>query len=153
MIPSPELSVRTVEQDSGDFVHLTTMLTAELDERYPGLSEDGPPPKHDLVAAVVAYLGESPVGCGALRELAPGIGEVKRMFVVPEARRTGAARRILAALEDAGLSRGYSRVRLGSGIRQPEALRLYESSGYQRIPLFGEYEGASLCVCYEKGLT
>jgi uncharacterized Zn finger protein (UPF0148 family) len=47
---------------------------------------------------------------------------------------------------------GYSAVRLGSGARQPEALALYESCGYCRIPLFGEYQGGTLCVCYEKAL-
>ena len=74
------------------------------------------------------------------------------MFVLPEARGRGVARRMLAALEAQARALGYSAVRLGSGLRQPEALALYESGGYVRIPLFGEYEGADVCVCYEKSL-
>jgi putative acetyltransferase len=88
----------------------------------------------------------------ALRELEPGVGEIKRMFVLPHVRRLGAGRRMLELLEARGRALGYPAVRLGSGARRPEALALYESCGYRRIPLFGEYEGAELCVCYEKAL-
>lgn len=145
--------VRLVECDSPDFAVLVSALDAELEDRYPGLSADEPPPAQDLLVAVVAYSDDVPVGCGALRELEPGVGEIKRMFVVPEARRLGAARRMLEVLEARARELGYTVVRLGSGVRQPEALALYESFGYCRTPLFGEYEGANLCVCYEKTLV
>lgn len=145
-------SVHLVDLDSPDFTALVSALVAELDERYPGLSDEEPPPR-DLLVAVVAYSGDAPVGCGALRELEPEVGEIKRMFVVPEARGHGVARRMLEELEAQGRVLGYSALRLGSGVRQPEALALYESCGYRRIPLFGDYEGAELCVCYEKPLT
>lgn len=143
--------VRLVEVDSPDFAVLASALVEELDERYPGLSEEEPPPQ-DLLVVVVAYDGDAPVGCGALRELEPGVGEIRRMFVLPEARGQGAARRILDTLEAHGRLMGYSSMRLGSGVRQPEALALYESSGYRRIPLYGDYAGADLCVCYEKAM-
>lgn len=144
--------VRLVDCDSPDFSALLSTFAAELELRYPGLGTDGPPLAQDLLVAVVAYSGDVPVGCGALRELESGVGEIKRMFVVPEARRLGAARLMLETLESHGRGLGYSAVRLGSGVRQPEALALYESCGYRRIPLFGEYEGGALCVCYEKAL-
>jgi putative acetyltransferase len=144
--------VRLVECDSPDFVALVSALDSELEARYPGLSEDAPAAAQDPLVAVVAYCSDTPIGCGALRELEPGVGEIKRMFVLPEARGLGAARGMLEVLERQGRALGYSAVRLGSGVRQPEALALYESSGYRRIPLFGEYEGAELCVCYEKAL-
>lgn len=150
--PARDHVVRLVEPDSADFVALVAALDAELDARYPGLSADAPPPAHDLLVAVVAYGGDTPLGCGALRELEPGVGEVKRMYVLPEARGLGVARGMLEALESRARALSYPVVRLGSGVRQPEALALYESSGYRRIPLFGEYEGADLCVCYEKSL-
>jgi putative acetyltransferase len=149
---SPDLVVRFVACDAADFVGLVSALDAELEERYPGLGEDEPSTMQDLLVAVLAYRGDTPVGCGALRELEPGVGEIKRMFVVSGARRLGAARRMLEALEARALILGYSALRLGSGVRQPEALALYESAGYRRIPLFGEYEGAEVCVCYEKVL-
>ena len=152
MSESEDLEVRLVSCDSPDFATLTAALDAELDDRYVGLSEDGPPSPDDLLVAVVAYSDDVPVGCGALRELEPGVGEIKRMFVLPEARRLGVGRRMLEVLEAQGRELGYSAVRLGSGIHQPEALALYESCGYQRIPPFGEYEDATVCVCYEKAL-
>jgi len=106
--------VRLVECDSPDFAVLVSTLDAELEDRYPGLSTDGPPPAQDLLVVVVAYSGDAPVGCGALRELEPGVCEIKRMFVLPEARRLGAARRMLEVLEARGRALGYSAVRLGS---------------------------------------
>lgn len=152
MVSLSGLAIRSVKIDSPDFTTLVATLVAELDDRYPGLSEHEPLGANDLVEAVVAYSGSAPVGCGALRELEPGVAEIKRMFVVPEGRRSGAARRMLQVLEARGRELGYSAVRLGSGVRQPEALALYESSGYRPIPPFGEYQGAPLCVCYEKTL-
>ena len=46
--------------------------------------------------------------------------------------------------------RGFSKVRLETGQRQPEAIGLYESSGYAIIPAFGEYVGDPFSVCFEK---
>lgn len=152
MTASSEHVVRLVDSDAPDFIALVSGLDAELEDRYPGLNADGPPPVQDMLVAVVAYVDGIAVGCGGLRELEPGIGEIKRMFVLPEARGRGLARRILGLLEERGRTLGYSSLRLGSGVRQPEALALYESSGYSRIPLFGDYEGADVCVCYEKAL-
>lgn len=152
MAPRSDCIIRSVACGSPDFTALATALDAELEGRYPGLGVDGPPAAQDLLVAVVAYRGGAPVGCGALRELEPGVGEIKRMYVVPEARRLGVARQMLEALETRARALGCSAVQLGSGVRQPEALALYESCGYRRMPLFGEYEGAALCVCYEKAL-
>jgi putative acetyltransferase len=148
-----DIVVRLVECGSPDFANLVSSLDAELEERYPKLSEEGPSTMQDLSVAVVAYSGDAPVGCGALRELERDVGEIKRMYVMPEARRLGVARRMLAVIEARARALCYSAVRLGSGVRQPEALSLYESCGYSRIPLFGEYEGTPLCVCYEKALV
>jgi len=148
-----DLDVRVVDRDSPDFTALVSAFEAELEERYPGISEDEPSSAPDFVIVVVAYRGEAPVGCGAVCELEARVGEVKRMFVVREARGLGAARSMLGVLEMQARALGYAVLRLGSGVRQPEALALYESSGYCRIPLFGEYiDGGEHCVCFEKAL-
>ncbi|MDY0087505.1 MAG: GNAT family N-acetyltransferase [Coriobacteriia bacterium] len=112
-----DLTVRLVEWDSPDFAALASALGAELGARYPGLGEDELSPAEDLAIAVVAYRGDTPIGCGALRELEPGVGEIKRLFVSSDARRLGVARRMLQALEAQGRASGYSALRLGSGIR------------------------------------
>src|SRR5262245_30616851 len=93
-----------------------------------------------------------PVGCGAVRLLEPGVGEVKRMFVRPEARRRGVARLVLVKLEETARERGLHTLRLETGTRQPEAIALYATHGYRPIPRFGEYADDAFSVCFEKVL-
>jgi GNAT superfamily N-acetyltransferase len=119
---------------------------------------------------VVAYLGGQPVGCGAVRPLvedaagrlvpvppehpgdATAIGEIKRMYTAPVARRRGVSRALLARLETEAVRLGYRRLQLETGDRQPEAIALYESAGYWRIPTYGQYKGDELSVCFAKDL-
>jgi uncharacterized protein (DUF952 family)/predicted GNAT family N-acyltransferase len=74
-----------------------------------------------------------PVCGGGVKRIGDGTAEIKRMFVIPEARTQGHARRLLAGLEDAARRLGYSHVRLDTGPEQPHAKRLYESAGYHEI--------------------
>jgi GNAT superfamily N-acetyltransferase len=78
--------------------------------------------------------------------------EVKRMFVEPDCRGRGIARRLLAELEECARRAGYSVARLETGVRQPEAIGLYESAGYRRIPNYGMYAGIADSACFEKSL-
>ena len=84
-------------------------------------------------AFVVGWEDGRAVAGGALKRLEPGVAEIKRMYVLPDARRRGHARRLLAALEDTARVLGYERVRLDTGARQPHARALYESAGFQPI--------------------
>jgi putative acetyltransferase len=79
--------------------------------------------------------------------------EVKRLFVDASARRLGVGRRMLRGLEDAARASGYRAIRLETGIEQPEAMALYESEGYERIPPYGPWKDSPRSVCYEKGIT
>lgn len=76
----------------------------------------------------------TPVCGGGVKRIGDGTAEIKRMYVAPEARTQGHARRLLAGLEDATRRLGYSQVRLDTGPEQPHAKRLYESAGYREIP-------------------
>jgi GNAT superfamily N-acetyltransferase len=78
------------------------------------------------------------VSVGGVKRLDDQTAEIKRMYVLPEARGRGAARALLAALEDAARELGYSRVRLDTGRDQPHARALYESAGYVEI---ADYNG------------
>lgn len=130
-------------------------LCAEMAERY------GTPPSpfsSDEVAVpgsvfFIAHLGDKPLGCGALRPLDLQTGEIKRMYVRPEGRRRGLARRLLRELEQRARDLGYRALRLETGIRQPEAQRLYESMGFERIAAFGPYIGNDTSVCFGKALS
>lgn len=103
-------------------------------------------------AFVIAWRDGCAVGCGALRALAPGVSEVKRMYVRPTARgmRVGAA--ILRALEHEARALGVHTLRLETGDRQPDAVRLYEREGFIAIPCFAPYAGQPWSRCFEKRL-
>jgi len=131
-------------------------LDDDLRARYPGIELHGLRPD-DLsdrrLVFLVAHASGEAIGCGAVRELEPGVGEVKRMFVQPSWRKRGVARQLLAALEARALERGDAMLRIETALRQPEAIALYRSSGYVDIPPFGEYIGNPFSVCFEKRLA
>lgn len=97
------------------------------------------------------------VGCGAVQAFGPDTehpddGEVKRMYVAPSARGRGFARALLTALEAAARSAGHPVLRLSTGHLQPEAIALYESSGYTRVTPWGKYMDQPGVRCYAKSL-
>jgi GNAT superfamily N-acetyltransferase len=130
--------------DSGDGGRLEAAMRAEVEALYVGLdmtSAEMPKagaaelnPPHGVF--LVGYAGDRAVCCGGIKTLEPGICELKRMYVVPEARGTGVSRALLAALEDRARALGFHTARLDTGPRQPAAQRLYESAGYAAIPNF-----------------
>jgi putative acetyltransferase len=134
---------------------LRTAQEVELDARY-GIDnhEPGPPPSGDNISYfVVATHNDVAVACGALRRLDGSSAEIKRMYVVPQARGSGVAGAVLKALEDAATERGWTTLRLETGTLQPDAQRFYRRAGYHEIPLFGSYVGSELSVCFERQLS
>ena len=75
------------------------------------------------------------------------------MYVVPAARRTGVARVVLDEVEAEARRRGYRQLRLETGVRQPEAIALYQSAGFEPIPCWETYADAPLSRCLAKSLT
>ena len=73
---------------------------------------------------------------GGVKDLGDGSCEIKRMYVIPEARRKGYARELLVALEDAARELGYEIARLDTGPRQPSSERMYREAGYEPIHNF-----------------
>ena len=105
----------------------------------------------DGIFLVVRQAGE-PLACGGYRRIATDTAEIKRMYVRPQARGKGLARLVLARLEEAASAAGYSQLWLETGLAQPEAMALYESSGYRRIAPFGQFAWAPDQRCYGKVL-
>jgi GNAT superfamily N-acetyltransferase len=110
-------------------------------------------------AFFVGYLDGRPVATGAWRRrtdvLVDGTSltaEVKRMYVAPRARGRALARAMLAHLEDTAREAGAEVMVLETGLRQPEAIALYESSGYLPIAGFGYYKDAPLSRCLARSL-
>jgi pyrrolidone-carboxylate peptidase/GNAT superfamily N-acetyltransferase len=156
------VTVRRHDFQDGVARALISALNAELSGRYPEEGATHFRLDADEVAAgrgafVVAFDGEGrPVGCGAVRRIALGsgadAGEVKRMYVVPEARGRGVGAAVLAALEAEARALGLRRLVLETGERQPEALALYRRAGFADIPRFGAYLQSALSVCLGKTL-
>jgi GNAT superfamily N-acetyltransferase len=84
-----------------------------------------------------------PVCGGGVKRLDDDTAEIKRMYVVPAARRQGLARVLLGALEDAARDLGYTTARLDTGPQQAYAQALYEASGYRAIDNFNANPVAS----------
>lgn len=99
---------------------------------------------------LLARIAGRPVGCGGIRRHDDDVAEIKRMYVVPEARRRGVAGVLLGALEAQARRLGHRAIVLETGLRQPEAVALYETHGYSRIPNYGPYADDSLVVSLEK---
>ncbi|HEX5269199.1 MAG TPA: GNAT family N-acetyltransferase [Gemmataceae bacterium] len=148
------LTIEAVSLGSADALLLIGRLNAELDRRF-GALQEGYNAANVLdpeCTFLVAYLDGRPVACGAFRSLGDGVVEVKRMFVEPDCRGRGIARRLLAELEERARRAGHATARLETGTRLHEAVGLYESAGYRRIENYGMYAGNPHSVCFEKSL-
>lgn len=87
---------------------------------------------------LLARLGGEAVGCGALKVQEQGFGELKRMWVAPQLRGLGLARRLLAALEAQAAAAGVRVLRLDTSRHLPEARALYIKSGYVEIAAYND---------------
>lgn len=121
------------------FAELSSRFRTGFDRNATGWSDvderDFVPPKGCLLVA--SLFGEA-VGCGALRTLAPGVGEIKRMWVAPTARGLGIARRVLHELERVARQRRLRAIRLDTNASLTEAQQLYRSLGYREIERFND---------------
>ncbi|MBK6991106.1 MAG: GNAT family N-acetyltransferase [Chitinophagaceae bacterium] len=110
--------------------------------------------KIDMIQnVVVAYAGDEPIGCGAVKEYSSDSMEVKRMYVPPQHRGKGIASIVLKELESWCKELGYKKCILETGKKQPEAIELYKKNGYIIIPNYGQYSTIANSVCFEKELT
>jgi GNAT superfamily N-acetyltransferase len=148
-----ELVTRRI--DDPEAAGLVDALLDDLAGRYGG--RDAFHPEPDALAPpdggfVVARLDGAPVGCGGFRRFADGVAEIKRMYVVPEARRRGIARAVLADLEARARALGYRSIQLETGTNQAEAMALYAESGYRPMVPYGHYRESPMSRCFEKDL-
>lgn len=101
-------------------------------------------------AFLVARVEGRAVGCGALVPMEDDIVEIKRMFVLPNERGHGIAKKILDGLQSLAQGFDYDRIRLETGTKQPESIALYGKSGFYRVPNFPPFENDSTALCFEK---
>jgi GNAT superfamily N-acetyltransferase len=161
------ITVTVEPYDGAVATALVQALLVDLNERYADVDDAEDPDDDDYLAEVtpamvrpplgtflVAWLDGTPAGCGALKPLDsdPTVGEIKRMYTAPSARRQGVSRRLLEHLERAAAELGYRRIQLETGLAQPEAMALYESHGWHRITPYGHYKHSPQSVCFAKDL-
>jgi len=101
---------------------------------------------------IIAYENELPIACGAIKQFSENTMEVKRMYTLAPYRGKGTASGVLIQLEKWAAEMNYSHCILETGIRQPDAIRLYGKNGYLPIPNYGQYAGVENSRCFEKAL-
>ena len=150
------ITVALVDGAAEDARGCLDAYAADLDARFPEGFD-----KTDLVrpeevtgeagAFFVACEEGRPMACGALRTLEPGVGEIRHVWVHPDARRLGLARRILTELERAAMEHDFTVVRLDTHAALTEAQAMYRASGYTEIPAYVDHVYAD--HWFEKRLT
>jgi len=156
------MNIRRVAFDHSDAIKLNDQVQAEYAVRYGDEGDVTPldPPmfRPPLGLYLIAYDSQGrPVATGGWRAqdendegYSDGDAELKRMYVVEEARGNGLARRILGALENDARESGRTRMVLETGNKQPEAIALYASSGYEPCVKFGHYRFHEDSRCFAK---
>ncbi|MFF7748762.1 GNAT family N-acetyltransferase [Streptomyces sp. NPDC007971] len=158
------MNIRRVRFDHPDAVKLNDEVQAEYHLRYGDGGDataldanDFDPPRGVYLIAYDEH--DRPVATGGWRlqdrneeGYEDGDAELKRMFVIDRMRGHGLARRILAALEEDARTAGRVRMVLETGTKQPEAIALYASSGYEPCAKFGYYRHYEESRCYAKQL-
>lgn len=146
--PVPDL--RPVTWDHADAATLRREMFTFNCERYPGLEERvaarGGYPAADarmgegILATLVAFRDGEAVGCASLRPTSDSVLELRTVFVRDTARRSGVARRLLAALEGVASEHGARALVLETGVRQAEAIGLYRALGYRPVLPFPPHD-------------
>ncbi|WBO68963.1 GNAT family N-acetyltransferase [Streptomyces camelliae] len=152
---SPDPSITAVAADDPRILRLVRDLDADLAARYPDEPCTGGAHIHPEIRFLLAEVDGRPVGCCAVQPFpSPDTAaELKRMYVVPQARGQGIAARLLAEAEHTAATLGHPEVRLETAVHQPEAIALYTRAGYTPIPNYPPYQDKTLSRCYAKPLS
>lgn len=151
------LDYKRVESDCKDFIMLSKELDKYLDRAIGGADKREKFREFNYLETMdyvlVAYLGNIPVGCGALRQYAADQVEIKRVFVKEEYRKNSIASRILNGLIHYAEECGYQEMLLETGEFLRESVRLYMQFGFQRICKYGAYVNIEESLCMGKKLN
>ncbi len=139
--------------DTPDAQALIAELEDHLASLYPNESRHGYSVEELLREEVAFFILREdgmPAGCGGVQIYGTEYGELKRMYVRPQFRGRALGKMVLNHLTAYVKKHGVELLRLETGIYQKEAIGLYEGSGFQRIPPFGEYKEDPLSLFLEK---
>ncbi len=149
-----------VPADDPDLRRLVADQFAEVEARYGDIDTHGfvQPPLHPATRWLLLRLPDgTAAGCVGVQPLAhtrPGspseVGEIKRLYVVPALRGHGLAQLLMTRAEAVAAAVGYTSLVLETGTRQPEAIALYERTGWEPAPPYGHYKDSPLTRCFRK---
>ncbi|WP_196895216.1 GNAT family N-acetyltransferase [Aureivirga marina] len=149
------IALKRTNSENKDFISLVKNLDKELAIR------DGD--EHDfyhqfngidtIKYVVLAYENGNPLGCGAIKQYDSKTMEIKRMFTKLESRGKGVASKILLELEKWAKELSFEKCILETGLKQPEAIALYEKQGYKVISNYGQYAEVENSRCFEKQIN
>ena len=151
LLKNKMITLKRTTSDNADF----QFLTQEFDNYLIDIDGD----EKDFFAqynqiylehVVVCYINEKAVGCGAFKEYEPKVAELKRMFVVPEARGSGIASTVIQELENWITELKYTTCILETSNQLVNAIALYTKFGYQIIPNYGQYADVKSSICMKK---
>jgi GNAT superfamily N-acetyltransferase len=148
------ITLKRTDSEDPDFISLVRLLDAELaivdGDEHTFYSQFN---KIDSIKyVVVAYHDSAPMGCGAVKSYSEQVMEIKRMFVLSDARKKGIASGVLNELEKWSKELGAVKCILETGKRQTDAVSLYTKNSYRPIANYGQYAGVENSLCFEKEL-
>ena len=148
------MELRFVEADNRNFRMLTERLDAyyrevvgEVQLRYAAVNRP-----QNFACLGVVYEAETPIACGCWKAVDDEAAEIKRIYVLPEHRRKGAAKLVIRAMEENIAASGRRRVVLETARTNGDSAALYLSLGYRETDYYGSPAGAENCRCFEKDL-
>lgn len=150
-----KIKVVYTTSENPDFIFLYNTFDAFLWERYPELKTDYW--QNNLIEfnpnVVMLYLNDKPVGCGCFKKYNNTTAELKRMFVLPEARGLGLAQLIIKEVENKAIEQGFEVLILETLYKQIEAITLYQKVGFKIIDNYEPYVGNTNSVCMSKNIN
>lgn len=153
------MQIQALDPHSPAALSLLAQSDAYMAALYPSESnhlEDPQALAQPQVRFIGVWLAEWLAGCAAVKVVQDddgAYGEIKRVFVQPHFRGRGISKVLMEELETHLRAQGIELARLETGVHQPEALKLYETLGYDRRTPFGRYTDDPLSVFMEKKLT
>lgn len=149
-----QIKLKRADSGDSDFIALVRLLDEDLavrdGEDHAFYSQFNKITK--IRHVIIAVSNGDAIGCGAIKEFSPDTAEIKRMYVVPNARNRGVASQILRELEQWAKELSFKKCVLETGKRQPEAISLYMRNGYERIANYGQYAGVENSLCFAKNI-
>jgi GNAT superfamily N-acetyltransferase len=150
-----KIKVVHTTSENPDFIFLYKTFDTFLWERYPELKTNYW--SNNIIEynpnVVIVYLKNKAVGCGCFKKYNDTTAELKRMFVLPEARGLGLAQLIIREIENKAIEKGFEVLILETLYKQMEAINLYQKSGFEIIANYEPYTGLKNSICMSKSIN